>query len=167
VQDGIVEVTKGGVCFLEYSISGGGSGLDIWAKAEPRVESFIKSLSPSGRVDPIESYAGGNRWIPKKGWGPLMIHSMEMELEANTYYDLNAPGSTLSGVGARGTSINLSFLRIVGLSLPGGIGFSVAGPMSSKYVKDYAQQFKTAVGMFIREYIVPVHINIRISSQEL
>ena len=41
----VLEVNKGGESWLQFTIDRRATGVELWAKADPRVEDFMRSLS--------------------------------------------------------------------------------------------------------------------------
>lgn len=153
-------ITKGGVCWFDLAISRGPRGLEVFAKTDSRIEDFIKTLG-SGKKDTVEVY--GRSWY---GLGPtdLEIHTIDRNIP-NDRYTLEAVAEGWKS--NRDDRTNLSFLRIVGIGSPEGIRFGVAGPFSRSFVKTVMADVIAETRNLIRDYIVPVHINLRISSTEL
>lgn len=166
-------VTKGGVAWLEMSFDRGKKGLEIYAKADPRVEDFMQSLACGAPPEPIENY--GHEWYMVKN--PLLVYPLERGLP-NSTYTIEKVGEgfkhpAVSNNGERqllipaSPKLNISFLRIVGIGQPGGVTWGLSGPVSKPYIRTIAGEIAAEVRNLVRDYIVPVHINLRISSQEL
>lgn len=158
----IERVTKGGECWLELTIDRKSKGMELWVRSDPRVEEFISTLSEGDNTpDPIETY--GKRWIATNPEQPLMVRRMLREVDTNIY-TLSLVGETLAGT--RGIS-NISFLRIVGVGSGEGIRFSVPGPVNRDYIRTIKDNILLASRQLFRDYIVPVHISLRVTSTEL
>lgn len=153
-------VVKGGVSWFELAIERGPKGLEIYAKADPRVEDFVKALG-SGKTDGIEVY--GRSWYPLAG-KDLFIHQLERNLTSSEY-TLDAVSESFKS--QRDGRVNLSFLRIVGIGDPQGIRFGLTGPFSKTHVREMLTNVIGETRSLIRDYIVPIHINLRITSQEI
>ena len=153
-------VVKGGICWFDLAIDRGPKGLEVYVKTDPRVEDFVKSLG-NGKNESVEIY--GRSWYSLTG-KDLEIHQIERSLESRSY-TLEAPAETFRS--ARDGRVNLSFLRIAGIGEPQGVRFGVAGPFSKSHVRELMSDVITETRSLIRDYIVPVHINLRISSQEI
>jgi hypothetical protein len=156
------EVIKGGKCCFELSIERGPKGLILFVRAMPEVENFIKSLCDGG-VDPVEMYS--REWFSVDVAKPVYIHRLERDIPtASSSYTIAHPGEPLR---SKEGKYNISFLRIVGIGSPEGVTFGVAGPFSKEFIRIFMEGACKEVRTLISEYIVPVHINLRISSQEI
>jgi hypothetical protein len=158
------ELNKGGICWLDGSLSRGKEGLEISIKTVPEIELFMKSLG--SKEDAVEAY--GKSWISLNGQ-PLMIHRMDKDIfdnepGANRTYDISRIAEPM--ISPRDGRVNLSFLRIVGISNPDGVRFGIKGPISSRYISDLKGDILRETKNFLRDFIVPVQYNIRVSSQE-
>lgn len=154
-------VVKGGVCWFDLAIDRGPKGLEVYVKTDPRVEDFIKALG-SGKKDTIDVY--GRSWFSLTQGKDLEIHQLERNVQSGTY-TLDAVTEPFNS--ARDGRTNLSFLRIVGIGDPQGIRFGITGPFSKSHVRELMGDVINETRSLIRDYIVPVHINLRISSQEI
>lgn len=160
-DDLVVEkVTKGGETWLELSIDRTSKGMAIWARTLPQVEEFIIALNEVGDPPiPIDSYSRG--WTPGTV-NPLMVRMITRDIDCN-YYSLNQVGGQLNSR----NSPNLSFLRIVGVGTPEGVRFCIGGPVSKGHITSVKEAVLNASRQLFRDYIVPVHINLRITSTEI
>lgn len=157
------EVKKSGVVWAEVNFARAKNGLEIHVKTDERIEEFFKSLAYNGEHDDIAMY--GREWLPAKLGGDLRVYRYEKELSGNRIsYTVTRPAEGIEN--NREGVLNLSFLRLVGISSPEGVRFVIAGPYSKDYVSRISKQISTEVRNIIREYIVPVAINFRISSQD-
>lgn len=155
------KVMKGGVCWFDLAIDRGPKGLEVYVKTDPRIEDFIKSLG-SGKKDSVEVY--GRSWFSLTSGVELEIHRLDQQLQVSTY-SLDAVAESFKT--SRDNRVNLSFLRIVGIGDPQGIRFGIAGPFSKSYVRELMGDVVTETRSLIRDYIVPVHLNLRITSTEI
>jgi hypothetical protein len=166
-QDGLFEqteaekVVKGGVCWFQIAAERGPKGLVLYVKTAPQVEEFVKGLGNGGK-DGVDAYGRG--WSAAPGGEPLEIHRIDKDLQ-NMSYTLNFP--TIGFREEKMGRVNLSFLRIVGVGSPTGAKFMMNGPFSKQFVKENLAAATQEARSLIRDYIVPIHINLRISSQEL
>lgn len=153
-------VVKGGVCWFDLAIDRGPKGLEIFVKTDPRVEDFVKSLG-TGKKENVEIY--GRTWYSLAG-KPLEVWHMEKALLSSLY--------TLDGVtepfkSPRDGRVNLALLRVVGVGSPEGARFGISGPFSKTHVREVMGDVINETRNLIRDYIVPIHMNLRISSQEI
>lgn len=154
------QIVKGGICWVELSIGRTSKGLEVWVKAVPEIEQFCKAQSDS-KKDGVEVYARG--WISDK---PLEAYRFKANL-AEQGYSLIYVGGSLDVQTSEDGRVNLSFLRLVGISEPEGVKFTVAGPFSREYLDRIGQGIIQQLRTFVRDYIVPVQVNLRISSTEI
>ena len=158
-------VIKSGICWFELSIERGKGGLELFVRADPRIEEFMVSLS-AGKNDIIDIY--GKSWFPI-GERDIKVYRVETELssldDAPKRYLICRPAENLEF--PRNDQVNLSFLRFVGIGSPEGVRFGIAGPFSKEYVRKLSSTILTEVRNLVKEFIVPININLRISSQEI
>jgi hypothetical protein len=154
-----VEVSKGGVSYMSMSLDRSSKGLEISIKVDPSIEGFMKTMS-NGVSENLSAY--GMEWITCNNEDPLRLYTLKKDLVSPTYF-LGAPDNFR----ARDNRINLGFLRFVGIGSPQGIKFIVTTPMETSYIKNLSSRFLTETRAFARDYIVPVHVILRISSQDV
>lgn len=157
-------IVKGGATWFNIAIERGPKGLEIFAKTDPRVENFIKSLG-AGKKDDVTLY--GRSWHSLSG-KPLEIHQIESQQKGQlgqVGYTLDAPAEGFQS--QRDGCINLSFLRIVGIGDAEGIRFGISGPHSKTHVRELMTAVVRETRNLIRDYIVPIHVNLRITSTEI
>lgn len=159
-----VQVNKGDVCWFELSVGRNSKGLDIFVKADVKLEEFFKGQM--GQSESVSIY--GREWInsdPDKDLETYKISKSLTSASMALTYTLTEVSTPLESL--RDGRINLSFLRLVGISNPGGIRFSIAGPYSKDYIKRISTSIGKEVREFVKEYVVPVHVNLRITSQDV
>jgi hypothetical protein len=136
-------------------------GLKITVQADPKVEAFMASLG-DGKTHTLATYG--------RGWQPPTI---EAQLEV---YDVHGGGAipdkeyTISAVGSGlvvNDLANLSFLRFKGLGSPEGVTFVIPGPFSRAYLKPTSDQLLTAIKHFLKDYVVPTSVLLKVTSQGL
>lgn len=148
---------SGGMDWLLISVIRRSNGLEIWAKADPRVEQFTSSLG-DGITDDLEAY--GRNWFGTNPEKPIKVYRSNKSVKSGVY--------TIEAVAGAFTiepPVNLSFLRFQGLSE--GIGFVVSTPFRTDTIKEIYRNILVASRTFIRDYISPVEVILRISSQEV
>lgn len=152
------EIVKGGESYLRMSVDRTSKGMEIFVKAHPDIEEFLKSSSGAS-VDSLDAF--GRNWYAPDG-SQLKAHRLEQVLNGLGYFFGNLCGS-LQGKGG----VNLSWLQLQGISRPEGLSFVVTGPFSRQFVVDFPKLAGVAAREFFKNYIVPIHVNLNISSQEL
>lgn len=154
-------VTKGGECWLETTVTRNSKGIEVWVRTLPKVEDFIKMLSEGdGGVDTLDAF--GKQWFSINP-NPIQVSRIVKEVESN-HYSMNTIGGTIS---SKHGGTNLSFLRFVGVGSNEGVKFGMAGPHSRDYIKTMVANILTGSRQLFRDYIAPVHINLRVTSTEL
>lgn len=162
INDQVERVVKGGVAWVELSLDRTFQGLEVYIKTLPQIEAFMKGLG-DGRASALNAY--GRSWIPTKGGTPLEVYGLDKTL--------SNPGFTIDGIceplkPEKGIGkLNLSFLRFAGIGSPQGVRFIITGPFSRTFVHTVKDDILVQISTLIKDYIVPVHLILRISSQEL
>lgn len=114
------------------------------------------------QVDELISTYGG-RWRPFDPEEKLMIYKNSYGNFDNPYYNLDKVGGIIHPNG----DVNLSFLRIQGISKPNGIKFVVLGPIGRNDARNISTRILAYAKQFFTDYIAPFTINLRISSTEV
>lgn len=157
-------IVKGSVTWFEMEIDRtrkGQNGLVFFVRTEPRIEELMRTLGRG--TDTIEAY--GKTWFPVDQGQSIDVYRLERDNVSSPQYTINAPSEGL--ISTKDGRLNLSFLRFVGTSSPNGIKFGVEGIYTRDYVKEKLRPLiLTQVRNFVQDYLVPFHINLRISSQE-
>lgn len=159
MDENIEQVVKGGVCWFEFGLKRGLKGLEVSVKTLPEVEAFVKSLG-DGKFDPVEAY--GRSWYPLGH--PLNVYRLETDVQSAGFTLLNV---TEGFKIYKTNKINLSFLRLVGIGSPAGVRFGTEGVHSRQFLKDIGVSIVNETRSLIHDYITPVHVNLRISSQHI
>ena len=155
-------VNKNDICWLEIAIAGKLKGLEFHVKADHRIEEFIKSISQDSM--PLTEYGG---WIAKPASCPIPqeVYSVNDNPNGDLYRFDAVGGSFLKT--PRDLRVNLSFLKLVGISNPNGVEFITTTPISNGTVKTIAADILQATEKFVKDYILPVGFNLRLTSTEL
>lgn len=161
----VVEVSKGGITWAEFSIDRSFKGLTIWARTNRQLELFMKGLGDGRAIDVTEF---DKQWtLTKPGDPKLTVYHIGTIIPEDTFsgWTLQYPGSGVKMVLDRET-VNLSFLRCVGISGPDGVRFTINVPHSRSYVKSLSGDILKGIRELIYEYVAPFTVNLRVSSQE-
>lgn len=158
-----LEVVKGGVCWIELALNRGPRGLVVHVKTVPEIEEFMKALGDA--KDAVEVY--GRSWQPHAPTRDLEVYRQNNSLTGDQplSYTISKPCEPL--VDLKVERVNLSFLRFVGVGDPQGVCFVITEPFSEPYVTKLSRMLVLECKHFVQDFIVPVHINLRISSQSL
>lgn len=159
-MDDTLKVVKSDVCWLEIGLCRGKLGLEIAVKAEPRVEDIIKSMAAGEGTDPLEAY--GTEWVSAPG-SEIHVYSFTKDVTSMDYTIATIGHGFFDKLG----KVNLAFLRFKGISKPEGIRFCVSGPVSRQHARDIGAKIVQASRIFVRDYVVPFNIGLRISSTEI
>lgn len=152
------EVTKGGESYLRMSVDRTSKGMEIFVKVHPDVEKFLLESS-GGQLDALDAF--GRNWYSPEG-APLKAYRMEQMLNGVGFHFGNLCGGLQGKAGT-----NLSWLQLQGISRPEGLSFIVTGPVSRQFVIDFPKAAGQAAREFFKNYIVPIHVNLNLSTQEL
>lgn len=156
----IGSVMKGGECWLELTVGRNSKGIEIWVRTIPKVEEFIKMLAGDDEeTDLLSLYTKGWFQIDKEIRVTKLVKNIDTAL-----YSVDTLGGTLTAL--RGGA-NISFLRFVGVGTSDGVRFGIGGPVSRDHIKSMVANTLAASRQLFRDYIAPVHINLRITSTEL
>lgn len=168
-------LVKSGELCLRVTLSRCDVGIQVNVKASPLIEAYMKGLG-NGEATPVAAL--GKNWTKVKEDGPELAiwdasRSALSSLQDNqAKFALNYPGRDLSLAGEIAPNcVNLTFLRLVGISEKDGVTFNIKGIV---YSLDGLRTIKNAIGQAGRElyvnYIRPVDMTTyvtQVSSQEM
>lgn len=163
----LAEVVKGDVIRIQTGIYRSPkfpSGIMINVKAVKGVESFMEMLG-SGRQIDVD--------VSGRHWRALQSETLKV-------YELNTPLGTDNGkevdfqldrvgyplIDGDGI-VNLSFLRLVGISDGAGVSFGLKGVFSLGELRDTRDKIARMQRQFYINYMRPVDLSIQISTGEL
>lgn len=164
-----VMVAKRGETVLQMAIRRGPKGLRIKVKAHALVEELMRSWAPrldNGEVEEVSPSDYGRYW---KGLeGNLTAYRPAEGTGVFTFrdglYTLNALGQPIKdnqGV------LNLSFLRLKGISEGTGVTFYISGIYSDAEARKIKDLIEAAAGKFYSDYLLPVEMELTIMTQEI
>lgn len=175
------EVISSGVSWFSLSIRRGTLngplrsviGLILHVHADAAIEKFMQTFSDNQKIDVS---AHGPLWVSLVPNTAIEVYKFRKSFPAIGGHNsnLNYPGLGLllnespefdGPVPNNNMVANLGILRIVGISNPGGVQFGLAGPYSKLYVKNASTLIIQETKRFLEEYLVPININLRITSQ--
>lgn len=137
-------------------------GIEMNIEAVPKVEEFMANLG-SGQSDPIEAY--GRSWASFDPEHQIRVYRMfEPPDGRHVRYELDQPSSAFRN--PTNGKINVSFLRMVGISDPDGVKFRVTTPISNGELEDLAKTLTFASRQFILDYMTPANVSLRIVGGE-
>lgn len=174
-------IVKRGETVLQFTLSRHQIGLAMRVKAHPLIEDFIRSMS-GPEVSTLDVKASGRHWHP------LMFDSKEVDgklvkvpkvLTAYRFTSTPAKeqGFTLDYLGSpliinpaedgpRTPLVNLSWLRLVGISEGLGITFGVKGVQSYDAMVIMKDQIAEGMKVFYTKYLKPADLTVTIATQE-
>ena len=186
---------KGGEDIIQTSLRRTTQGLLVTIKAHPRVEEFMQRLS-GGEVVSVSSIGRnwltewtepeirvGDKVIPSNRHiiraEPLRAYALHVPFEPfrsndGTWIDLDRLGHPLLSQGSNDGSIrgndeqlNMSFIRLVGISQPEGVQFLLKTVFSMNGMKKLRDSIQNAQNSFITEYIKNVEYTITTATQTI
>lgn len=175
-MDGKDLIVKKGETILQARVMRSSRGLVITAKAHPSIEEFFQERA--GNLGSIGVANWGRQWVKLPHAEDLMVHQEPDPTSpinkpyvpvGDGFYTLSQPGNPiLLDPQGRGTfnCINMSFLRLVGISKDLGIGFSIKGVLTEKEVDNISQQIQKAAKRIYLDYLRPVDVMITMSASE-
>lgn len=144
-------------------------GLILTIQMEPDVEEFMKSLG-SGKPLLIDSILGSpGMWKNKQKGEPLLVYDYAKKTNnfnlKSVGTALQTPGQKDGNGGYTKESLNISFMRLVGISQPGGVSIIVQEPFGFDDVLTLGNRLKAEVYNFLREYVAPIRITIEFAGK--
>lgn len=147
-------------------------GLIVKVKARKEVEDFMGGLA-QGRTLPVD--AVGDNWLSLGVDGdPLSFYEIDTRFENQRAYTLDqvagplliAPANERQVLKTQAEEVvNLSFLRLAGISGDTGVSVGIVGPYSNDYLKRLKLALPGAISQFLRDYVAPVTYNFQIISK--
>ncbi len=139
-------------------------GIELYAQAHPMVESFFKEMSVKEQE---VSGQGNGLWYNPTG-GSLRLYSLSGQRGSftNPNYTFEYPGYSLTAeeVGLNHTCVNLSFLRIKGIT--DGITLGIKTVMSLSGRREYRDMVHMGMKRFVRDFLVPVTLELEIRVED-
>lgn len=151
-------------------------GLIVSVKTLPRVEEFMQSL---GQGETVDVGTVGRHWFPISGQ-PLQayiiqsLNASRKQSDDGSFVTLDKLGSPLlltdSERGDKYPTVNLSFLRLRGISEGAGVMFGIKGVFSLDELQSFEKHLTAAQRKFYNDYMRPIDITIQLvtmSTQEV
>lgn len=153
-----------------------GVGLKFNIRAHPVIEEFMRNAmgvsEPSMR--PVEEFS--RHWEPAKGESrkELLVYDIPKELtgvfpiSSGASYRMDRPGYPIfvpgDGLETRGAPrvLNLSFLRLVGISEPGGVTFHIGGIYSEPLLDELESVLHNATREVYNQFMKPIKISVEL-----
>ena len=154
------EINKSGETFLQTVLERSKQGVRLTVYANPRLEQFMSGINDG--LDPIHTRLHGREWLfQNPAHGPAYntpgedFNGMKYTAGGRFAYRLDQLGKPLvykdeaSGM----KIVNLSFLRLVGISEGSGISFEVKGVRTQDGIKELSGAIAQACKSFYEQYI--------------
>ena len=175
-----LNIVKGGESIVRISLIRSVRGLRVEVKAHPVIEEFFKqnAVHP-GQPEPTTQQVNslGRYWQPSGKEGVTLsaydrVTALPITLGTDDMANLDRVGQPLlepyaHPTGRRSHNVNLSFLRLVGISEPEGVVFYVRGVHSIELVRETKEKLSDGVRRFYASYLKPVEMHIVMQTQEV
>lgn len=172
-------VKRGETCVIT-TLSRTALGLQLRVKAHAALELFMRGLSVPDQP-PIEVALQDRYWVPPAGKPPLMAYRLSGPLPTLTNPLTGGPMFTLErlarpllddgagddGPRGRDLPVNLSYLRLIGISEGMGIAFNIRGVYSLDALRMLQERISYAQQQFYVNYIRPVNLSVIVQTQEV
>ena len=164
----VAEVIKRGETPIRIDLRRSPKGLTISMKVHPLVEEFMKN-SGDGTLSDVRKV--GRYWLPiGKDPQPLQAYGVSPNMSGHTFsdglsYRLTNVGQPLLDV--NNGAVNLSILRLAGISDPAGVTFGVPGPVTVSQLRALAQNITRCARHFYVEYMQPIEMSCFVNIQEI
>lgn len=176
--DEVVNIVKNGENVINVGLIRSTKGLSLTVRTHPHVEDFFRNASVG---EPQDVRGLGRYWAPLDPNANLFAYQVALEplaIELSTGQMLQARfdrvGRLLSEhenegtkYGGGPTTINMSFLRLVGISEGTGVTFRLKGVYSDQQVKAYWDAIQSASKRFYMAYLKPINLYLSVVTQEI
>lgn len=161
-------LVKSGENMVMISLLRSARGIKVSVKTHPSIEEFFKTQS--NELVSVKELASQWSEVDKS---PLNVWHITNDpgvvRSGSIAYFINRPGSSLIGkldTPGQEEPINLSFLRLKGVSDVQGVQFEVKGAFSLAYLQKLAQKIVLSSRQFYVDYLKPIDITVSVNTQE-
>ena len=170
-SEGETILAKGGETVTRINIQRGKDGLKISVWAHPSIEAVMRDLAGEYGRTGVLNY--GSHWTSKEQ--AFNVWDFPKEVFASFHrneppFTLNYPGGTMllqDSAGRHNHMLNLSFLRLEGISTGAGVTFTVKGVFQEDYINKLRDQIEQASITFYKAVLKPIELTITVTSQEM
>jgi hypothetical protein len=166
-EERVVEVVKGDKTWFELGTRRGKFGIELRLKTAPEVEEFMIAQA-DGATEALSIHGRNLKWYSPEG-KDLQLYKMPIQI-GNSYSGTYHVGSVgydpLDNQIDGGTAVNISIIRLVGISQGAGVVIGMKGPYGPESARELKSKLGTALRQFARDYLVPFEFTLTISSQE-
>lgn len=165
-----INVIKQGEMRVQVVLSRSPQGVLVRALAHPHVEEFMQRV---GGGETVNVTSMGRHWIPLNKDVPLLAYTippMEPIIgEDGVSINIDLLGRPLTTLDERrgNDSLNLSFLRLVGISEGAGVQFGVKGVYTTTELRRLRDRMQLACQRLYNEYLRPVDVTFTLNAYEL
>lgn len=171
-------VKRGETCVIT-TLSRTALGLSLRVKAHPAVELFMRGLAAPDSP-PVEVSLADRYWVPINSKSTLLAYRLGAPMPIVVNPNTGQPLFTLDRLARpllddtdsegrpRGdVPVNLSYLRLIGISEGAGVVFNVRGVYSLDALRNLQDKIAYAQQQFYINYIRPVNLSVIVSTQEV
>lgn len=179
-------ILKRGENVLAFSLHRSPVGISMTVKAHNAIEEFMRKNS-GAEIQTVKVASVGRYW-EAKGKEPLtayrLVEKLQPDPQDNVRWslehglgdpliivpqrddgELRRDGPPTGLLTLKGGTVNLSFLRLVGISEGAGVSFGIKGVQSLEALQDTKDRIGTAFRAFYVQYLKPVDLTVNISTQ--
>lgn len=163
MADEVASFQKSGVTPIEIGLLRTGLGIRLDVKTTPEVEEFMREL---GKGRTVDAASIGRHWRSLQKEKVIQAYDLTEHIDpqgGNYPYRIDILGHPLNSEGY----MNLSFLRLVGSSEGIGASFFIKGVYSMGGLRNLKDQLVGSTKAFYIDFIRPVNMIIKVSTQEL
>ncbi len=158
-------------------------GITVNVQSAPSVELLFKDMCPEQSLQDAQLL--GRYWSPAQSGTTLQVYAINPEISSgnqtipgtSVFWNLVGVGHPLvsederrglrNGSGDDGPrSINLSLLRLKGISEPGGVTFRYHGILDEEDIEDLAKDLHQASTQFYNLYLRDLDITLRVNKED-
>ncbi len=156
-------VIKRGETCVQVTLHRDHKGLMVQVKAHKAVEDFMRTAS-NGEVQRVD--AAGRGWRELAGEKPLEFYHFTKPATERDGFTLGNIGKPLVETDAS-LPVNLSFLRLRGISEGAGVRFTIPGVFGADIARATRDRIATAARRFYQDYLRPMDLTVTVSTQEI
>lgn len=157
---------------IQACISRNASGLNIEIRASEKLEAFFRQLSGNAE-EQVDMRTIGRFWTLKENGGAMNLYAMPADPELQgiiplnglngvSGYRLDRPGTRIlePDRDGRGLVVNISFLRLVGISGINGMNIGVRGVYGEPAVHRIYDSIINASATFYESFLKPIKLSV-------
>lgn len=167
-----LDVTKGGEQFISIVLTRTRQGLKTSIKANPKIEEFFSSFAETQGA-PASALTISRQWTSETH-PKLLYYRVPTEMcqlhGSSPFYRIDTLARPLifsRQDGGELDVVNLSFIRLVGISDPGGIEFTSSGVLSRESLETVKTLLGGAIRNFYQEWMQEIKKAVIVTTQEI